>query len=365
MRPATLTINLNHLRHNYALLQTRVKDARIMAVVKANAYGHGLVPVSKALYQQGCRSFAVTDAEEGCQLRPHLPGDADIILFSGVFDAEDARLCHQYQLTPTITMETQLNLLTRQQFAGSVWLKVDTGMHRLGALEAPALHHAIQNHSHIQLAGIMSHLACADTPEHPLNMQQIKAFQSLKKQLGAPLYSLFNSAGLIALSSHVNTQVMRPGIALYGVEPIAKQTLGLKPVAQLSSQVMQVRHIQQGESVSYGGTWIAPRDMDIAVVALGYADGLPRLLSNQGSAVCRNQSLPVVGRICMDYCMLAVGEQHIEVGDEVFFFGDTSGQHGINLPSASQVAAQCQTIAYELFTGLGSRLQRRYIGEES
>ena len=365
MRPATLTINLNHLRHNYALLETKANGAQIMAVVKANAYGHGLVPVSKVLYQQGCRSFAVTDAEEGSQLRLHLPDDAAIILFSGVFDAADAKLCHDYQLTPTITTQDQLNLLTEQPFTGSVWLKIDTGMHRLGALEAQALHAAIQGHPHIQLAGIMSHLACADTPEHPLNAQQIKAFQSLKEQLPAPLYSLFNSAGLIALSEQIDTQIMRPGIALYGIEPIAGQTLGLKAIAQLSSQVMQVRDIQQGESVSYAASWVAPHNMRIAVVALGYADGLPRLLSNQGSAVCQGQFLPIVGRVCMDYCLLAVEEQHIEVGDEVFFFGAESEQQDINLPTANQVAAQCQTIAYELLTGLGSRLQRQYIGEKS
>ncbi len=360
MRPATLTINLNHLRHNYALLETKAKDAQIMAVVKANAYGHGLVPVSKVLYQQGCRSFAVTDAEEGSQLRLHLPKDAAIILFSGVFDAADAKLCSEFQLTPTITTQDQLNLLTEQLFTGFVWLKVDTGMHRLGALEAQTLHAAIQAHPRIELAGIMSHLACADTPEHPLNAQQIKSFQSLKEQLPAPLYSLFNSAGLIALSEQIDTQIMRPGIALYGIEPIAGQTLGLKAVAQLSSQVMQVRDIQQGESVSYAASWVAPHNMRIAVVALGYADGLPRLLSNQGEAGVNGHLLPIVGRVCMDYCMLAIEEHQVSIGDKVVFFGA-----GDNQPKANQVAAKCQTIAYELLTGLGSRLQRQYIGEKS
>jgi len=359
MRPATLTINLNHLRHNYALLKNKACDAEIMAVVKANAYGHGLVPVSQALYQEGCRSFAVTDALEGSLLRPYLPDDATIILFSGLFDADDAKLCCQHQLTPVITEPAQLKLLSAQDFQGKVWVKVDTGMLRLGADNLPALMDGIQQ-SNIQLAGVMSHLACADTPEHPLNQQQIKAFQTIQNNVAAPAYSLFNSAGLIALSDKLDTQVMRPGIALYGIEPIPSQPLGLQPIAQLSSQIMQVRDIKKGESVSYAASWVAPQDMRIAVVAMGYADGLPRLLSNQGKGVCKGMSLPIVGKVCMDYCLLGIDDEAIHAGDEVFFFG-----HAKNLPQANQVAEQCQTISYELFTGLGTRLNREYIGGQS
>ncbi len=357
MRPASLTINLSHLAWNYRLLQQQAGKANIMAVVKANAYGHGLLPIAQALYQCGCRSFAVTDAQEGSSLRQVIAPDANITLFSGIDNLDDAKVCVQQQLTPVCIHSAQLTMLQQAHFKDSVWLKVDTGMNRLGTDHLQALVQQVSQSS-FQLAGIMSHLACADTPEHPLNLQQIKRFKQIQQDTHAPAYSLLNSAGLIAFPDNMPTDVVRPGLALYGIEPIADQPLGLKPIAELSSQIMQIRNVKQGESVSYGGTWVAPYDMSIAVVALGYADGLPRLLSNQGHAWHPLGSLPIVGRVCMDYCMLAVADANIKQGDKVVFFGSDNNQ-----PKANQVAAQCQTIAYELFTHLGERLHRTYMGE--
>jgi len=357
MRPATLTINLTHLADNYRLLQQRAGSATIMAVIKANAYGHGLLPVAKTLYQIGCRSFAVTDASEGSKLRQSLAFDANIILFSGIFDIADAKPCVKHQLTPVCVQKNQLKLLQEVGFQGSVWLKVDTGMNRLGATHIKTLINDVAQSS-FQLAGIMSHLACADTPEHPLNQQQFDRFQHLQKHTHAPAYSLLNSAGLIAFTENTH-DVVRPGLALYGIEPVPEQPLGLQPIAELSSHIMQVRDIKQGESVSYGGTWVAPQDMRIAIVALGYADGLPRLLSNQGQVWVNGQTLPIVGRVCMDYCMLAVGEAQVNEGDKVVFFGGDKNQ-----PQANHVATQCQTIAYEIFTHLSERLHCVYTGEQ-
>jgi len=356
MRPATLTINLEHLIWNYNLLQKQAGKASIMAVVKANAYGHGLLAIAKALHQAGCRSFAVTDANEGRKLRAELPQDSDIVVFSGVFDAKDAALCQKHMLTPVVAQPEQLQLLTNAGFAAKLWLKVDTGMSRIGATALPELIHAIP--STMQLAGIMSHLACADTPKHPLNQQQITLFNTIQQTTQAPAYSLFNSAGLIAFSQHIPTDIVRPGLALYGIEPIPTQTLGLKPVMQLSSRIMQVRSIQKGDSVSYDATWTAPDDMHIAIVALGYADGLPRLLSNQGQAWVNGHLLPIVGKVCMDYCMLAITQHEVQVGDEVVFFG-----YHDNQPTANHVATQCQTISYELFTQIPSRVPRTYVKE--
>jgi len=357
MRPATITINLKHLAWNYSLLQKQAGEANIMAVVKANAYGHGLLTIANTLHQEGCRSFAVTDACEGETLRSKIPLDSDIVLFSGVFDAEDASVCQKLTLTPVIARPEQLSLLHSAGFTGKLWLKVDTGMSRIGAT---SLQNLIQHiPSSMQFAGIMSHLACADEPEHKLNQQQISQFKSIQQTIQAPAYSLFNSAGLIAFTQHIKTDFARPGLALYGVEPIASQNIGLKPVMQLHSQVIQIRSVKKGECVSYGATWSAPQDMHIAIVALGYADGLPRLLSNQGQAWVNGQLLPIVGRVCMDYCMLAITDQKVQEGDEVTFFGYHEGQ-----PSAKQLAKQCQTIAYEIFTGLGARLNRQYIGEK-
>lgn len=355
MRPAALTIHLGHLALNYRLLRTCALPSEIMAVIKANAYGHGLLDVADALMQEGCKTFAVTDATEGVLLRQHTHQDINIILLSGIFDAEDACLCKTYQLIPVLSQIEQLNYLKSTHYAGHIWLKVDTGMSRIGVASLGDFVTQIQDYP-FHIAGIMSHLACADTPEAPLNRMQLDAFRQLQQTTNFPAYSLLNSAGLIGLSSQINTDIVRPGIALYGDEPIPSQPLGLKPVMQLSSKIIQLRPIKKGQGVSYGATWIAPTDMQIAVVAMGYADGLPRLLSNQGEVLHKSGRLPIVGRICMDYCLLAVTTNTVQTGDEVIFFGYT--QHA---PTATEVAQQCQTISYELFTGMQSRLTRQYL----
>ncbi len=359
MRPATLTLNLKHLRWNYRLLQKRTPHSNIMAVVKANAYGHGILQVSQALFQAGCSQFAVTDAAEGQYLRQHLNNDMSIILLSGIYDADDANLCVLHQLTPVITTSQQMTLLHQAGFQGGVWLKVDTGMNRIGT-EHLQKHIQSIKQSSFKLIGIMSHLACADSPNHPLNQQQLQRFRVIQDTTDVPTYSLYNSAGIIALSDKLATDVTRPGLALYGIEPIPDQPLGLKPVAELSSQVIQIRRLKKGGSVSYGATWLAPQDMNIAVVALGYADGLPRLLSNQGEADVNGHFLPIVGKVCMDYCMLAIEEHQVSIGDKVIFFGAADNQ-----PKANQVAAKCQTIAYEIFTNLSNRLNNIYLGEKT
>ena len=351
-RPAVARINLDALRHNLRTLARRAGPARLMAVVKANAYGHGLDIVAPALMEAGCQVFAVTDAAEGAALRRILGREADIVALSGVFDAEDARWCAEARITPTLTETRQVAMLSAAGFRGEVWLKVDTGMRRLGSPDAAALLNACRK-TGLGIAGLMSHLACADAPDHPLNQAQLEAFRAQLDALPerAP-GSLLNSAGLASMPEAA-MDVVRPGIALYGVEPVSERPLGLQPVMQLTSRIMQVRRIQRGESVSYGATFTARRNMRIAVVALGYADGLPRLLSNRGAAVrlaAPESRLPIVGRVCMDYCLLDVTEADVSAGDEVEFWGP-------NLPAAS-VAAQARTIAYELFTGVSARVKR-------
>jgi len=366
-RPAIVRIHLGHLRHNYRLLKKHAANAALMAVVKANAYGHGLDLVAPALVDEGCRCFAVTDADEGMQLRrilAHGHGEkSDIVLLSGIFDVADAETARAYELTPAISETLQLRLLVAAGFRGKVWLKVNSGMNRLGAENPAALAKDCAT-SNIAIAGVMSHLACADEPEHPLNAVQAARFREIAAVFpeNTPK-SLLNSAGLIALPD-CRFDMVRPGIALYGAEPVRNQALGLQPVMQLSGQIMQLRHVSRGESVSYGGDFIAPRDMRIATLALGYADGLPRSLSHCGHAALISTNaadaaiLDIVGRVCMDYCLLDVSpsadkaakEIDISVGTEVEFWG----MH----ISAVQVAEQSGSIAYELFTGIGERVRR-------
>ena len=364
MRPILAKIHLGHLAYNFRLLQQKAAPSSIMAVVKADAYGHGLIPVAETLFAEGCRSFAVTDADEGALLRISLSENMaktiDIILLSGLFDESDAQLILNHALIPVVSAPHHLDWLQGVGFKGSVWLKLDTGMSRIGAENTEDMLQSIHQYS-MTLAGIMSHLACADTPEHPLNQEQLLKFESIQQHTQAPAYSLLNSAGITAYSSEIQTDFVRPGIALYGAEPIPSRPLGLKPVMQLSGQILQVRDIQADESVSYGATWAAKEDTRIAVVGLGYGDGLPRALSNLGNAHHYNAGLlPIVGRVCMDYCMLAVNNHHVQLGDEVIFFGFDE-----QTPTANEVAHLCRTISYELFTGINPRVTRRYLKEST
>jgi len=354
-RPAFARINLHHLQHNYQLLTRQAGTAQIMAIVKANAYGHGLDLIAPTLFEAGCRCFGVTDAKEGAKLRDILGYedknyDSEITLLSGIFDREEAALAAKAVLSPAITAPEQMDMLQHAGFSGSVWIKVDSGMNRLGAQVPKTLIDQCQK-ADIKVRGIMSHLACADRPEHLLNRKQAEQFMQLLKDLSPPQLpaSLLNSAGMVSMPEH-SLDVVRPGIALYGSEPIPNQPLGLKPVMQLSGAVMQIRDIPAGAQVSYGATFRADKAMRIAVVSMGYADGLPRALSNRGHAFFAGKKLAIVGRVCMDYTMVDVTDIDIHPGDAVEFWGE----HIL----ANDVAASIDTISYTLFTGVGARVQR-------
>jgi alanine racemase len=349
MRPAIAHIHLAHLLHNYQLLRQHAEHAQIMAVVKADAYGHGLKCVSQTLQQAGCEHFAVTDASEGVLLRDHLGKQANIVLLSGLFEISEVTICNTHCLTPVITEEKHIQWLSEQSFAGKVWLKVDTGMQRLGAEHPEQLIQSCHRHQ-IALAGIMSHLACADTPEHPLNLIQADAFYQLHQAIAPHLpASLLNSAGLITLPQHKH-DIIRPGIALYGAEPVAHEPMGLKPVMQLSGKVMQIREVEKGVTLSYGASYTAEKNMSVALICVGYGDGLPRALSNKGYAAFQNQHLPIVGRICMDYCLLDITHSDLKVDDTVTFWGESL--------SPNTVAEMLDTIPYTLMTGINQRVRR-------
>jgi len=350
MRPAIASININNLLHNYRLLEKRAGNAEVMAVVKANAYGHGLDIVAPALFDAGCRHFAVTDATEGLTARELVPEAKSIVLLSGVFDSSDAEKAATRNLTPVVVDPEQVQLLAGAGFSGSVWVKINTGMQRLGAEDAAGLID-ICDAADISISGIMSHLACADTPEHPLNRVQCDDFTNLHRQLAAHVpASLLNSAGMVSLPDHT-FEYVRPGIALYGIEPVAVEPLGLRPVMKLSGKVIQVQQVEKGAGISYGASFTAPSDMQIAVVSLGYGDGLPRLLSNKGHAVAEGSKLPIVGRICMDFALLDCGDSNVRTGDMVEFWGENC--------YAGDVADSIGTIAYELFTGITERVTRK------
>ncbi|MDX8397765.1 MAG: alanine racemase [Mariprofundaceae bacterium] len=349
MRPVIAHIQIENLLHNFHLVRSRAAGAKVMAVVKANAYGHGLEAIAPSLEQAGCSDFAVTDACEGKRLRQLLKSDAHITLLSGLFDQNDAQTAEKSRLTPVVTERKHINWLKQVHFQGKVWLKVDTGMQRLGCSDpAQLINHCKQQA--IELAGIMSHLACADTPSHPLNRIQVDEFRQLHQTLVPHLpASLLNSAGLVSLS-HAAHDTVRPGLALYGIEPIPHEPLGLKPVMHLSAQIMQINPVSHGSTLSYGASYTASHDMKVALVCIGYGDGLPRQLSNQGFACFQKEKLAIVGRICMDYCLLDCSNSSLQVGDFVSFWG--------NDISCNDVATQVNSIAYTLMTGIQARVQR-------
>ncbi|RMH61924.1 MAG: alanine racemase [Zetaproteobacteria bacterium] len=319
-----------------------------MAVIKADAYGHGLREVAGALLEEGCRDFAVTDAREGARLRALLADHSShITLLSGIFDEEDARLAKRWALQPAIYDIRQLDWLKRAAFRGDVWLKVDTGMNRLGAQDIEDLCQQCTRQG-IRVAGLMSHLACADQPQHPMNQRQADILSALAKRMRLPA-SLLNTAGLVNLPDYA-LDAVRPGIGLYGIEPVAGKPLGLRPVMQFGARIVHMRKVRKGESISYGASFVARRSMRVAIVAAGYADGVPRALSNRGSVMLRGQRAPIVGRVCMDYTMIDVSAVRAATGDMVEFWGESL--------NAVEVAAAAGTIAYELFTGVGARVAR-------
>jgi len=366
-RPVVARMNGDALVHNYSTVCGLAGDAVVMAVVKANGYGHGIAGAATRLWDAGCRSFAVTDTDEGVLLRQLLQEHvllqedaalntendgaiAEIALLSGVFDDADAAAVVAHKLVPVIHDKEEVARLRRARFNGRLWLKMETGMNRLGSDQARQLLDRCFR-CRWPVAGLMSHLACADVADHPLNAQQAERIRSYLNLMGPGLSgSLLNSAGLITMPQAA-LDVVRPGIALYGAQPIAESTCDLRPVMQFESEVMQVHRVDAGATISYGGEFIAEKPMRVAVIAAGYGDGVPRRLGSCGGVVvCKGEKLPIVGRVCMDYTIVDVSGFTVKTGERVQFWGD-------ELP-VEEVAARCDTISYELFTGVNARVAR-------
>jgi alanine racemase len=306
-----LTIDLGAIAANWVYLDRHVGEhCRCAAVVKANAYGLGVVPVATSLWNAGCRVFFVATVVEAKELRAALPYDYQIIVLGGLsHDQGDGCSADwlNYQLMPMLFSVSDVSRW--YDFCSSVQqnlpsaIKVDTGMHRLGL--QPQECQQLFAEGVLQAVNptyIMSHLACADQPHHPLNRQQISCFQWLEEQCKMLLpnaqLSLCNSAGIF-LGEEVHYDVVRPGIALYGANPSADEN-PMSPVVQITLPIMQVKTIAEGESVGYGAEFVAQRETRIGIVFGGYADGLQRSLAHAGFAFCGGVKVPLIGRVSMD-----------------------------------------------------------------
>jgi alanine racemase len=345
-------IDTQALRHNLDVVRARANGARVIAVVKANAYGHGLA--SAALALQGADALAVARLEEGLALRAAGVSNR-IVLLEGIFaDSQLEDAAHE-QLDLVVHDALQIELLERSGLAGrfALWLKIDTGMNRLGfaAQDFPA---ALARIERLVPAArelrLMTHLACADAREDAVTSAQLARFREATRGMGYEL-SIANSAGLFG-DLQLECQWVRPGLALYGASPFADTTaadLNLRPVMTLMSSVIAVRQVKAGESVGYGGAWRAQRDSVMAIVAAGYGDGVPRSFANGTPVLINDARVPVAGRISMDMLSVDVtGCAPVKVGDPAVLWG-------AGLP-VEEVARYAGTIPYELLCSVSQRV---------
>lgn len=349
----TATIDLAAIRHNLGRVRAYAPNSKVMAAIKADAYGHGAVQVSRALQQAGVDAFAVACLEEALVLR-EAGLDGAINLLEGVLSLQEAEEASRLRLQVVVHDFWQLQLLQSlpPQRPLTLWFKLDSGMHRLGfpLAAAPALYDAVQKRPDWQLAGWITHLACADETANPMNLRQLEAFSQALGPLPGPR-SASNSAGLIAWPG-ARLDWVRPGLMLYGASPLPGKSaadLGLKPAMRVESRLIAVHQLEAGETVGYGATFRCPERMRVGVVAVGYADGVHRILPSGAPVLIHGQRVPMVGRVSMDMITVDLRElPQAVVGDTVTLWGG-------GLP-AEEVASWAGTLAYELFCGLTNRV---------
>ncbi len=359
---AFLTIDLDAIAANWRQLQGRTAPAECGAVVKANAYGLGIEHVAPVLWDAGCRTFFVAHIHEGIQLREILP-EAGITVLNGLIPGT-APVFLEHKLTPTLNSLDEISnwaRLGRMRSGLAGWIHVDTGMSRLGLdeHEAKTLIAEPDRLTGLSPVGLMTHLACADMPDHPTNELQRQAFNSYRQALPMCRTSFANSSGLF-LGNEFTSDVSRPGVALYGVNPTAEKTNPMRQVVELHGKILQVRQIDTPRPVGYGSAFEAPEGSVLATVAVGYADGFLRALSGAAVGFIDGMEVPMVGRVSMDtiiFDITAVPERHRKVGQLIELIGP-------NQP-LDAIAGRAGTIGYEILTSLGERYHRHYRTSDS
>ena len=355
-----LTIDLGALRDNYLALAAMAPASQTAAVVKADAYGLGADMVSQTLFDAGCRHFFVAHIDEALALRLRLPAQARIFVLNGLQPGNETS-CAAMAITPVLNSLEQIaqwaahaKTLGRKLAAA---VQIDTGMCRLGLppKELETLTSQPQLLDGIDIAFVMSHLACADEPGHACNAAQLSAMR--QATIAFPDVPVcFSNSGGIFLGREYHNHLLRPGIALYGGAPSVDRPNPMKPVVRLDLAVIQTRTVPAGSLVGYGGSFEASGSTRLATIAAGYADGLPRSLSNRGAAWHDGVRLPIAGRVSMDSIILdisALPEGTLTQGSFVQMIGPEQ--------TLEDIADDAGTIAYEILTGLGRRYRRTYI----
>lgn len=370
MRPTRVEINLNNIAHNIYQVREKVgSKVKIMAVVKADGYGHGARRVAKTVAKNGAEWLAVATVEEAVELREG--GISSPILVFGLSPSTQAEEIVKYRLSQTVCERELVEALSdearRQNQIARVHIKVDTGMGRLGILPDKVVEFAKQVSSleGIQIEGIFTHFSVADE-DKDFTQLQIRKFKQAtasleKEKIHIPLKHTANSAAILDIPSSC-FDLVRPGIMLYGLYPSPRtnRSIPLKPAMSFKTQVIYLKKVPAGYSLSYGRTFTTRKKSLIATLPVGYADGYPRHLSNKGEVLVRGKRASVVGRVCMD--MILVDVTHIpdvKVGDEVVLFGKQENEEVL----VDELASKIGTINYEVVCGIGKRVPRVYINE--
>ena len=369
-RPIWAEIDCDNLSHNYSLIRKAVgPDVKIMAVVKADAYGHGAVQAAKVLASAGADMFGVASVEEGRQLRE--AGIQDDILILGYSQPEWAdRIVERgfiqtvYHLNLAAALDREAARLNK---TCRVHVKIDTGMSRIGIMPEKAVHfiREVASMKNLELHGVFTHFACADVLDNNVSEEQLERFNELlavmtEQGLDVPCVHASNSAAVLRYpNSHYD--MVRPGILLYGLYPAPgmREAYGedFRPVMSIKTSIVEIKTVPSGTRVSYGGTFAAPRATRVATMPAGYADGFSRRLSNRGHVLVQGQRAPIIGTVCMDFMMADVTDiPHVNVNDEVVIVG----RQGNEEITFDEVAAHIGTINYEVVSLIGKRVPRVY-----
>ncbi len=374
-RASFVEVNTASLRHNFSAVKSIVpKDAHIMAVVKANAYGVGAIKASEIFLQEGANYLGVATLDEALELRSHFSKTPILIL--GYSPNSNASMLIDNDLSAMIFSLEQAEVFSQMALKSQkrlkIHLKIDTGMHRLGLepnFKSIEIIKKIRALKGLEIEGIFTHLSNADAKIKTHAKNQMKAFnafleQLLDQKIEFQYRHAYNSAGILSLCNGNENRLLnlyRPGIMLYGFYPSngMKETCPtiLKNVVSLKAQIVQIRSVKKGEFIGYGEHFYTNEETLVGVLALGYADGLMRALGNRIQVAINNQLAPLIGKVCMDQCFVKLNNINAKEGDEVILFGDKSTKAN----DASEIAALLNTIPYETISTLSKRLERVYI----
>ncbi len=374
-RASFVEVDTASLRHNFSAVKSIVpKDAHIMAVVKANAYGAGAIKASEIFLQEGANYLGVATLDEALELRSHFSKTPILIL--GYSPNSNASMLIDNDLSAMIFSLEQAEVFSQMALKSQkrlkIHLKIDTGMHRLGLepnFKSIEIIKKIRALKGLEIEGIFTHLSNADAKIKTHAKNQMKAFnafleQLLNQKIEFQYRHAYNSAGILSLCNGNENRLLnlyRPGIMLYGFYPSngMKETCPtiLKNVISLKAQIVQIRSVKKGEFIGYGEHFYTNEETLVGVLAIGYADGLMRALGNRIQVAINNQLAPLIGKVCMDQCFVKLNNIEAKEGDEVILFGDKSAKAN----DASEIAALLNTIPYETISTLSKRLERVYI----